>query len=292
LQKTNVISIVIITRNEGAELEATVRNLLATASQARLEMIVVDDGSTDESTGFLESFPDIRVIRSNGIGVARARNLGATHASGDVIVFSDAHVRAPENWHVPMIEAFELEDVGACAPGIYSTLEPKRRGYGLYFTGADLRSNWHRKDSDEPAEVAILPGCFLGMRREVFQETGGYDPGMRQLGGNDNELSFRLWTLGYRLLVVPKVEVGHLFRTSIPYEATWSAAVHNRLRMAMVHFGPQRIERVVDALRRYDRFPAGIAMMAGEDHTERRTIIERRRRFDDDWYFDIFDLTC
>ena len=267
-------------------------NLLTTASPARLEMIVVDDGSNDESTRFLSSYPNIRVIRSDGVGVARARNLGATNASGDVIVFSDAHVRAPENWHIPMLEALELEDVGACAPGIYSTLEPKRRGYGLYFTGSDLRSHWHRKDSDDPAEVAILPGCFLGMRREVFQETGGYDPGMRQLGGNDNELSFRLWTLGYRLLVVPKVEVGHLFRASAPYEATWSSVVHNRLRMAMVHFGPRRIERVVDALRRYDRFPAGLAMMAGGDHTERRTIIERRRRFDDDWYFDVFDLTC
>jgi glycosyltransferase involved in cell wall biosynthesis len=287
-----MISLVIISRNEGSELEATVANLMQTVSAGQREIIVVDDGSTDGSTEFLERLPEIRVLRSEGIGVARARNFGAIHATGEVIVFCDAHIRAPENWCVPFLDALDDPRVGACAPGIYSTQEPDRRGYGLYIDGPDLHTSWHAKRPDKPTEVAVLPGCFLAMRREVFEATGGFDPGMRQLGGNDNEVSFRFWTFGYKLLILPQAEVGHLFRTVAPYETTWASVVHNRLRMAMVHFDASRIERVVEALVEYERFPAGLAMMAGGDHAERRIAVAQQRKFDDVCYFKAFDLTC
>jgi GT2 family glycosyltransferase len=285
-----MISVVIISRNEGSELAATVENLLATSGEHEMEIVVVDDGSTDGSTEFLTAFPRIRLLRSEGIGVARARNLGATHANGSVIVFSDAHVRAPEGWFGPMLRALEDPQVGACAPMIYSSANPTKRGYGLYFTGHDLNTKWHGKRPAGPMEVAVLPGCFLAMRRHVFEVTGGLDAGMRQLGGNDSELSFRLWTFGYKLLVIPDVEVGHLFRRSAPYEATWAAVIHNRLRMAMIHFGAPRIEKVAGALMRYERFPAGLAMMTDGDHGQRRIAVAQERKFDDLWYFKTFDL--
>jgi len=287
-----MLSIVIISRNEGAELEATVRNLLETAQPEEPEIIVVDDNSTDGSTDFLRDFPAVRLVPADGIGVARARNLGAAHAAGDIVLFSDAHVRAPAGWTGPIREALDRPEVGACAPGIYSLMEPTRRGYGLYFAGPELHSRWKHRRWKRPSPVPILPGCFLAMRRDVFEATGGLDAGMRQLGGNDGELSFRLWTLGYKLLVVPAVEVGHLFRTSIPYEATWAATVHNRLRMAFVHFGQPRTERVIDALRHYEEFPAGLAMAVSDDLWARRCYIEKHRRFDDDWFFEYFHLKC
>ncbi|HTS30581.1 MAG TPA: glycosyltransferase [Bryobacteraceae bacterium] len=287
-----MISLVIISRNEGAELEATVRNLVETAHPEEPEIVVVDDGSTDGSTAFLSEFPNVRVLRSEGIGVANARNLGACHARGAIIVFSDAHIRAPKDWPGPIVEALERSETGACAPGISSLTEPRRRGFGLYFAGPELHARWRPKTSKAPEPAPILPGCFLAMRRDVFEATGGFDAGMRQLGGNDNELSFRLWTLGYRLLVLPQLEVAHLFRTSVPYEATWAAVVHNRLRMAFVHFSRERRERVIGALRHYEAFPAGLSMAVESDLRGRRSLVERSRKFDDDWFFRNFNLEC
>ena len=176
------------------------------------------------------------VLRSPGLGVARARNLGASHASGDVILFADAHVRAPEGWHIPVTDALRDERVGAVAPGIYSLTDPERRGFGMSVAGPDLRVPWLRKAGSAPYPVPVLPGGFLAMRRETYLRTGGYDPGMRQLGGNDAELSCRLWLSGYEQKVVPELEVGHLFRSAAPYPAKWVALLHNRLRMALVHF--------------------------------------------------------
>jgi len=250
------ISIVIITRNEGTELKATVETVIETVPESRREIVVVDDGSTDGSTDFLRDAQDVVLLRTDGLGVARARNHGASHATGDVIVFSDAHMRMPRDWYVPLIRALERDEVGAVAPGVYSITEPKRRGFGLNLSGPELHPQWLPKPGVNPAPVPVLPGCLLAMRRETFLRTGGFDPGMRCLGGNDAEITCRFWLMGYEQLIVPQVEVGHLFRSAAPYETKWPAVIHNRLRTALLHFDRSRVERVVQALRVYDGFPA------------------------------------
>jgi glycosyltransferase involved in cell wall biosynthesis len=286
------VSVVIITRNEGPELRATVGNILETLPSDQRDLVVVDDGSTDDSTAFLKNLPEVKLLRSPEQGVARARNFGASHATGDVILFADSHVRAPDGWHAPLVEALRDERVGAVAPGIYSITEPERRGFGLDVTGPELRTNWLPKPGCVPQPVPVLPGCFLAMRQDTYRRSGGYDRGMRQLGGNDAELSCRLWLLGYELKVVPELEVGHLFRRVAPFPCKWAAVVHNRLRMAFVHFGQARVERVVDALRSYESFPAAMAMLLDTDMHTQRAAVAQARRFDDDWFFQKFTLTC
>jgi GT2 family glycosyltransferase len=292
MRRVNTISVVIVSRNEGRELRRTVQNLFDTLPRRRRELIVVDDGSTDGSTRFLKRHPDVRVVRSSGVGVANARNLGASKAGGDVIVFCDAHMRMPKGWHRPLLEPLASDRVGAVAPGVYSLSDPRRRGFGLHLSGPDLHARWNHKPGRRPAPAAVLPGCFLAMRRDVFAATGGFDSGMRQLGGNDNELSLRLWLLGYELLIVPAIEVGHLFRTRIPFDATWASVLHNRLRTAFVHFGHARIGRVIDALRSYESFPHGLAMTIDGDIFTRRRALHAERRRTDDWFFERFGLQC
>jgi GT2 family glycosyltransferase len=292
LPASPAVSVVIISRNEGSELLATTSNVLATLPRQQRQVIIVDDDSTDSSTEFLKEAADVMLVRSPGIGVARARNLGASHATGDVVVFLDAHVRLPENWIDPLVESLRDPQVGAVAPGVYSISEPKCRGFGLDLAGPDLKARWLRKPGSLPEKVPILPGCCLAMRQDALQSSGGYDPAMKQLGGNDAELSCRLWLQGYELLVVPSLEVGHLFRAVAPYPARWAALVHNRLRMAFVHFGQARLERVIQALRTYDAFPAAMAMMLETDYYSRRAEISKARQFDDDWFFERFAITC
>jgi len=289
---TPQVSIIIISRNEGAELCATVTNLRQTLPASRRQLIVVDDGSTDGSAAFLADAPDVLLLRTENLGVAKARNFGASRATGGIILFADAHMRAPEGWLEPLVEALDDPSVGAVSPGIYSLTDPRCRGFGLDLIGAELHARWRIRRGSDPYPVPVLPGAFLAMRRETLLATGGYDPGLHQLGGNDNELSCRFWLLGYRLLVVPRVEVGHLFRVTPPYPATWSAVVHNRLRMAFIHFGAARVERVLRALRVYESFPAGAAMMLDTDVFSRRAQMAKLRQYDDDWFFQNFQLEC
>ena len=292
LDSVSKVSIVIISRNEGEELAATVSNLRDTLPPTRRELIVVDDGSTDGSTGFLEGAADVMLLRAAQLGVAKARNFGASQATGEIVLFADAHIRTRQGWFEPLVEALGEPSVGAVSPGIYSLTQPERRGFGLDLIGAELHARWRNRQGEVPYPVPVLPGAFLAMRRSTFLATGGYDSGLHQLGGNDNELCCRFWLLGYRLLVVPQVEVGHLFRTAPPYPTNWSAVVHNRLRMAFIHFGAQRVERVLRALRAYESFPAAAAMLLDTDVFSRRTHMAGIRQFDDDWFFQNFQLDC
>ena len=280
------VSVVIITRNEGAELQATVRNILETLPAEQREVIVVDDSSNDDSSLFLTELPEVRVLSSTGLGVAGARNYGALQAHGDVVLFADAHIRAPQGWHEPILDALRDQSVGAVAPGIRSMADPKSRGFGLDVTGPNLHTSWRHFPGAQPQPVPVLPGCFLAMRRETYLRCGC------DVGGNDAELSCRLWLLGYRQFVVPGIEVAHLFRTQAPYPAQWASVLHNRLRTAFVHFSRERLARVVEALRSYQAFPAAMAMLLDADVFARRADVVRLRHFDDDWFFQQFSRTC
>src|SRR3954466_15903198 len=95
---------VVIALNEGKNLQNTVENLEATLPKNH-EIVVVDDGSTDGSADFLLRRKGLaKLIRSQQLGTAKARNLGARHTKGSVIVFTDAHMSMEPGWWKPMLE--------------------------------------------------------------------------------------------------------------------------------------------------------------------------------------------
>lgn len=282
------ISVIVVSRNEGANLRRTVDGFSATLPSSG-EIIVIDDASTDGSGEFLRrSRPGVKMVRTDGLGVTKARNYGARLARGEVVVFVDAHVDAPPGWTGPLLKALERSSAGAVAPSISVMGKPDIRGFGLRLKGPDLSTEWLRRQGRAPYKVPILPGCFLAMRRDVFERTGGFDAGMNTWGMSDIELSLRFWLQGYELWVVPEIDVPHLFREKHPYEVKWETVLHNTLRTAFLHFGPQRLSRVVAAIRGHKRFPDALAQIAGGDSLHRRHELAARRRHDDDWYFRSF----
>ena len=128
------------------------------------------------------------------------------------------------------------------------------------------------------------------MTREVFEQTGGFDEGLLSRGGVDNELCLRLWLLGYELHIIPYVEVQHLFRHEAPFRVSWTSVLHNRLRLAFVHFNRKRIRRVIEALQDHEGFASAISSVIETDICTRRTQLKALRVRSDDWYFDTFDL--
>jgi GT2 family glycosyltransferase len=140
--------------------------------------------------------------------------------------------------------------------------------------------------------VPLLPGAFVAVRREVFDISGGFDEGMLQFGWEDTEFSLRLWLLGYDQLVVPSVDVPHLFRERHPYLVEWTKYLYNMLRVAFAHFGAERLARVLDAAKANHDFAGALALAAASDVWERRADLERRRVRDDDWFCNSFGIVC
>ena len=284
-----LISAIVIARNEGADLRRTVECLEATLP-AESEIVVVDDGSSDGCAGSLAADGRVRMVRSDGVGVAQARNRGAAQARGQILVFADAHITAEPGWWKPLVKLLEAPSIGAVAPVIADAVEPECKAYGVGLAGPDLTIEWLQQRGESPYPVPILPGCCLAMRQDTFQAAGGFDDGLICWGGVDNELGVRLWLLGYELLVAPEVEVRHQFRTERPFPVEWSWVLHNRLRLAFLHFSAPRIARVVEALRGHEDFAAAVALTVESDVAARRAQLASRRLYDDEWFFRRFEL--
>jgi GT2 family glycosyltransferase len=285
------ISVVMVSHNEGENLRRTVKSFLA-ALPAGGELIVVDDHSTDGSAAALAGTGGpVRVVRpAERLGVARSRNFGASHAGGDVLVFSDAHVDVPDRWWEPFLEVLAWEEVGAVGPVVSSLEQRESRGYGSRWRDASLNIEWLPSQGSDPYPVPLLVGCFTAARRDLFEAIGGFDAGMDLWGSEDGEMSLRLWSLGYECLLVPAVEVAHLFRSKHPYAVDWEPVLHNMLRMAFVHFNRERLRRIVEKFAANASFPAALARVATGDVWLRRAALEAERTRDDDWFFRRFGM--
>ena len=284
---TPIVTAIIVTLNEGDYLRRTVEDFERTLPPHR-EIIVIDDGSTDGSVDFLRDRPgDVRVIATPGIGVARARNTGGRAAAGDVLIFADAHIRVEDGCWQPLIDALEDPVAGAVNPAVTEMgLATSRIGYGMKLGGFDLSSGWLYERPAAAKSVPLLLWACAAMRRSLFEETGGFDEGMIRWGSIDNEMSVRLSLEGFELQVIPNVTVSHLFRTTRPYPMTWGPALHNRVRLALVHFESHHCAKVIEALRSHDAFPDGMALMASSDIANRRRALQPRKLRDSAWWFD------
>lgn len=284
------LSVVIISRNEGAELRRTIENIESTLP-GQAEILVVDDASTDGSTKFLRSHRSVRFERVRELGVAGARNFGAKLTSGRMIVFADAHIRVPDGWWQALEHALSNRRVAAAAPAIAGLHGARRPGYGLTFTGPDMEVKWLQRPSNgSSAGVPILPGCCLAMTRTMFEETGGWDDGLLQRGGVDNEFSIRHWLLGYELRIVPEIDVLHLFRKQSPYKVGWEQYLHNRLRLAISHLSPERLGQALSALSTHRELEEALQLAASRGAWTRREQLFSSRKRNDDWYFRKFGL--
>jgi glycosyltransferase involved in cell wall biosynthesis len=276
------LSAVVISRNEGAWLGRTVASLRATLPEGS-EILVVDDGSAEAPARAAAP-----VIRTRGLGVARARNQGARHARGEILAFCDAHMRFdPACWRL-LLDA--LDEVDAVAPAVASTRAAAVFGYGLTLPAPDLVARWMLRRRRRPFAAPVLPGCCFVIRRESFERAGGFDEGLRGRGGVDVETSMRLWMLGRELRVVPEARVWHAFRQHPPYRDPEVEATHNRLRAALVHLRPARLARVIEALAADREGAEALLLALAGDVAGRRAAIISAKKRDDNWFFKRFGI--
>jgi GT2 family glycosyltransferase len=284
---TPLCSVVVATRNEGAMLHETVRSVLEETAYPHLEVVVVDDGSTDGSCAGLDG-GRVRVVRGEQLGAPRARNLGAAHAQGEYLIFLDAHCRVSPNWLHALVAALEPPDVAIAGPGITSLREPGRRGCGMTWVSATLETAWIEPQQSTPYEVPFVPGGCQAYRASTFELVGRFDEGMTIWGFEDIEISLRAWLLGYRLMGAPGTTVAHDFREQRAFDVPDFGVLFNYLRLVHLHFAPWRVERALRAIGAYPSLDVALRQLSDSDVLELRGELEAVRVFDDDWFFEVF----
>ena len=267
-------TIIIPARNEGALLDATLRSLRSTPAGASFDVVVVDDGSA-RPIGLPGCGGALRLVRTAGEGAAAARNRGAALAVADALCFCDAHVAFTPGWLRGLLSGLNRFD--AVCPAVGDADHPGGAGYGFTWNRR-CETRWLAAPAG-PAEVPFLPGACLLTRADAFRAVGGFDRGLVPWGHEDAELSWALWLSGFRCGVQPQAHVYHHFRQRHPYMVLQRDVDRNLLRLACLHFGAGRLDRVRAAV------GASAAILHGvfQDAASRRHALARMRRRTDDW---------
>jgi mycofactocin system glycosyltransferase len=222
------ITVVIPVRDHAQHVETLLGSVDAFAGVA--SVIVMDDGSEDpdalRKVAAGAPMPVEVVRREVAGGPGSARNLGASLAHTDVIVFLDADCRPQPHWLSPLLAHFDDGAVAAVAPRIRAVRPAHGSDAGAGLRGAFIErllayelERGPLDLGDEPSAVGPnrprnhVPSAAVAVRRSAFEAVGGFDPTLRF--GEDTDLVWRLADAGWVIRYEPSAAVEHDIRTSL-----------------------------------------------------------------------------
>jgi GT2 family glycosyltransferase len=201
------ISAVVCTYNGSRTLRESLEGLLA-VDYPELEVVVVDDGSTDESAAIARDV-GVRVVGIANGGLANARNVGAASTSGEIIAFVDDDAVPDPHWARYLADTFMRTRYAAVGG---PNVPPPGDGAVAACVARSPGGPIHVLLSDTDAEH--LPGCNLAVRREAFDAVSGFDPRFNA-AGDDVDFCWKLEESGHAIGFNPAAMVWHHRRRTV-----------------------------------------------------------------------------
>lgn len=176
--------------------------------RSEYEIIIVDDGSTDESRSYLENLQvqgDIRYIRQDHQGPAAARNQGAQAAVGRYVAFTDDDCVVPDNWLELWKQSLEDDSITIAGGVIRNKIGDSFLAELSQYMVTFLQKEYNTR----PNHAIFLTSNNLVIKRTDFLEIGGFDPKFNLAGGEDREICERLVNVGKKVIFTPHIPVFH-----------------------------------------------------------------------------------
>lgn len=267
-----LLSVIVCTRCQPTRLRRALESLVAQEMPSQnWEIVVVDNGATDETPEVIRSFASrgpVRYAYEAVQGLGRARNRGISVARGSLLAFTDDDVVVHPNWAARIVARFATDpDVSAvfgstyADPGVQSMFSLRTRPYPCYLEGK--HQVWESS-----------AGNNMAYRRSVLDRIGLFDPlhgsGAKYWGADDSEFQYRFFKAGLKAFYDPEIKVKHepdlgsrtveeeLLRSDVGIAAWYGKHVARgdlyAARMFLVHIGRNvaGIRSLIAALGRRD----------------------------------------
>jgi glycosyltransferase involved in cell wall biosynthesis len=238
------VSVVIPARNAAIYIRQTIDSALTQSGVT--EIIVVDDGSTDETIAIVRSFrdPRLRLMTNDGSGVSAARNLGARSAHGSWLIFLDSDDLLRPGAVTALLEAAGATPRAVVVYGDYNTIDSAGRPIGR----RGLLKGRRKPTGDVLERLAggnfIVNGGIALVSAEAFRAAGGFDVSLRYC--EDWHCWCRLAALG---------EFAHLPRLLLDYRLHTASTMNAAVRTPQDFF--PAVARLFDDPRIQARLPEG-----------------------------------
>jgi glycosyltransferase involved in cell wall biosynthesis len=196
-------SVIIPTYNRAGRIGYCLDALRSQDCAHAFEVIVVDDGSNDDTLQVLARYPEVRVVSQANAGPAAARNRGVREASGEIVLFTDDDCEPFTNWLKEMLKPFDDPGVVG-AKGVYRTRQPELAARFVQIEYEDRYRIMARQ-----ATIDFIDTYSAAFRRDRFIESGGYDTAFPVACCEDSELSYRMSARGWPMVFVQTAIVWH-----------------------------------------------------------------------------------
>ncbi len=197
------------------------------------EVIVVDDGSLDNTAEVVAGHPAVKLIRQANRGPAAARNRGAEAAGGDILVFTDADCELEVDFLKNILAPFAADPQVAGAQGRYQT---RQNEFMARFGQVEIETRYLKMERGR--HIDFIGTYAAAYRADLFRQYGGFDPGFPAACGEDAEFSYRLSRDGHRMLFCGAAVVYHRHPSTLKqylrtkfYRGFWRVRLHRK------HFG-------------------------------------------------------
>jgi O-antigen biosynthesis protein len=201
------LSVVVCAYNAAGTLDECLRHTCA-LDYPDLEIVVVDDGSTDATAAIVGRHPRARLLPIAHAGLSAARNEGLRASSGELIAYLDADAYPTPEWPYYLALAFDGPNVaGAGGPNLPPPSDPR----GAHLVARAPGGPVHVLVSNDRAEH--VPGCNMAFWRDALVSLGGFDP-VFDKAGDDVDLCWRLLDRGWEIGFHPSAVVWHHRRAS------------------------------------------------------------------------------
>ena len=202
------ISVVVCAYQAEATLDECLAHTCA-LTYPDLEVVVVDDGSTDATAAIAERYPDVRLVRIDHAGLAFARNAGLDSATGELVAYLDSDAYPSPEW--PYYLALGMDGatiVGVGGPNLPPPGDPATAQAVARAPGGPV----HVLLADDRAEH--VPGCNMAFWRDTLIEVGGFDP-IYTAAGDDVDLCWKVLDRGHDIGFHPAALVWHHRRSGV-----------------------------------------------------------------------------
>ena len=196
-------SIIIPTFNGASRIGNCLDSLVKQTAGRNVEILVVDDGSTDNIANVVRGYSSLRLVSQANAGPASARNRGALEARGKILLFTDDDCVPMPEWLDAMLGPFKDPEVVG-AKGVYRT---HQKSLAARFVQIEYEDKYRLMAG--LSSIDFIDTYSAGFRRDRFLEMTGYDTSFPVACAEDIELSYRMSARGWKMRFVPAAIVYH-----------------------------------------------------------------------------------